>query len=192
LDHAKLRIRQIRAEVSSVGTRSAHRLLKRLSGKERAVTHETCHVASKQLVTFAKSIGTREIVMEDLLGIRDRSKRKKKKFRARTHRWPFAFLQYCIEYKAIGAGITFSLVSPAYTSQICPKCGHISKSNRKRSQFRCVACNHSDNADRNAAISIAARSILWRQTVEERAAINPLIVSNEGEVANSGTSSLVN
>ena len=53
LNHRRLRLRQTKAKVASVGTRSAKRLLKRLSGKEKAVTQELLHVASKQLVAFA-------------------------------------------------------------------------------------------------------------------------------------------
>jgi putative transposase len=46
-------------------------------------------------------------------------------------------------------------VNPAYTSQTCNKCGYISKENRKtQSIFKCVKCNHFDNADLNASFNI--------------------------------------
>jgi len=51
-------------------------------------------------------------------------------------------------------------VSPAYTSQKCSVCGHVSKENRKsQSAFRCVACGHAENADLNAARNILASGI---------------------------------
>lgn len=50
------------------------------------------------------------------------------------------------------------LVNPDFTSQMCPKCGHISKKNRKSQEtFCCEKCNHENNADINAAINIKDR-----------------------------------
>ena len=57
LNHRRLRLRQTRARVASVGTRSAYRLLKRLSGREKSVTQELCHLASKRVVAFAQLVG---------------------------------------------------------------------------------------------------------------------------------------
>lgn len=62
-------------------------------------------------------------------------------------------LRYCKEY-----GINVSLVNPDYTSQCCPKCGFVSKDNRKsQEEFKCIKCNHTDNADHNASINIKNR-----------------------------------
>ena len=48
-------------------------------------------------------------------------------------------------------------VNPAYTSQTCAECGHIAPENRRsQSEFRCVSCGHTANADTNAAINILA------------------------------------
>ena len=50
------------------------------------------------------------------------------------------------------------LVNPDFTSQMCPKCGHISKNNRKSQEtFCCEKCNHKNNADTNAAKNIKGR-----------------------------------
>ena len=50
------------------------------------------------------------------------------------------------------------LVNPDFTSQMCPKCGHISKNNRKSQEtFYCEKCNHKNNADINAAKNIKGR-----------------------------------
>ncbi|MDF0592281.1 zinc ribbon domain-containing protein [Methanotrichaceae archaeon M04Ac] len=49
-------------------------------------------------------------------------------------------------------------MDPAYTSQECPVCHHISRSNRPtRDQFACVCCGFSGPADTVAARNIAAR-----------------------------------
>ena len=50
------------------------------------------------------------------------------------------------------------LVNPDFTSQMCPKCEHISKNNRKLQEtFCCEKCGHENNADINAAINIKDR-----------------------------------
>ena len=50
------------------------------------------------------------------------------------------------------------LVNPDFTSQMCPKCGHISKNNRKSQEtFCCEKCNYKNNADINAAKNIKGR-----------------------------------
>ena len=61
-------------------------------------------------------------------------------------------LEQCLSYKAY-----IEKVNPAYTSQICNKCGSVDKANRKtQAIFKCRHCGHEDNADVNAALNILA------------------------------------
>lgn len=63
--------------------------------------------------------------------------------------------------KASRAGVRLILVNPKHTSQRCAECGHIAKENREsQAVFRCVSCDHTDNADRNAARNILAKGLL--------------------------------
>ena len=189
--HKRLKIRQTRAKVASVGTRSAYRLLKRLSGKEKAVTQEAMHLASKQVVAFAKQNKARVIVMEDLTGIRESSRKPKKgskpkqhhKQRARNNRWAFALCQFFIRYKAEAKGMGFELVDPKNTSRSCPCCDYTNKSNRNGLVFRCIACNFTDNADRVGARNISLRSLFLRQAEETRAVCQPAYSSHGGSCA---------
>lgn len=49
-------------------------------------------------------------------------------------------------------------VDPRYTSQTCRKCGHVARANRTtQSDFKCVVCGHTNNADVNAAEVIELR-----------------------------------
>ena len=67
-------------------------------------------------------------------------------------------IRQCIEYKAAASGVEFAAVDPAYTSQTCNACGHISRENRKsQDRFVCVECGHTENADINAAKNILRR-----------------------------------
>jgi putative transposase len=59
LNHRRSCIRRTRAAVQSVGTRSARRLLKRMSGHEAAVTAHLLHIASKALVSYAVEVGAK-------------------------------------------------------------------------------------------------------------------------------------
>jgi len=62
-----------------------------------------------------------------------------------------------LEYKSSWYGADVIPINPQYTSQLCSKCGHISKENRRsQAQFVCVSCDFSLNADINAARNILA------------------------------------
>ena len=51
-------------------------------------------------------------------------------------------------------------VNPAYTSQTCHGCGHVSAGNRPaQSTFRCQACGRTANADVNAALNIRRQGL---------------------------------
>jgi putative transposase len=60
-----------------------------------------------------------------------------------------------LAYKLAWRGGKLVAVSPAYTSQRCPECGHVAKENRRsQAVFCCVECRHSANADHVGAINI--------------------------------------
>ena len=60
-------------------------------------------------------------------------------------------LELCLNYK-----MEVRKVPPAYTSQTCHSCGHVDKDSRRRLNFKCTACGHTDDADVNAALNILA------------------------------------
>ena len=63
-----------------------------------------------------------------------------------------------LEYKVSWNGGFVVAVPPAYTSQTCPCCGHVSKDNRQtQADFACVECGYEENADVVGAINILAR-----------------------------------
>lgn len=64
-------------------------------------------------------------------------------------------LYYATKYKCV---VLF--VPAAGTSQKCPECGHVAAVNRpKQATFKCVNCEHEDNADLNAAINIRDKGL---------------------------------
>ena len=74
----------------------------------------------------------------------------------------FGHLRRLIAYKAEWYGRELILVDPKNTSRTCHCCGHISAKNRKGKSFRCVSCDHRDDADINAAKNILEKGILHR------------------------------
>ncbi len=139
--------------LQSVGTKSAKRRLKQLSGREAKFRSDTNHRISKKLVSKAKDTN-RAIVLEDLSGIRKRTTVKKAQ-RAKHHSWSFHQLRSFVHYKAQRNGVQVMLVNPAYTSRTCSVCSHCEKANRKsQSEFLCKSCGHNVNADLNAAFNI--------------------------------------
>ena len=66
-----------------------------------------------------------------------------------------------LEYKAEKSGSKIVLVDPKSTSQTCLKCGHKSKTNRKKQdKFKCTKCSYETNADVNAAGIILKRAYI--------------------------------
>ncbi len=60
-----------------------------------------------------------------------------------------------LDYKLAWNGGMLVVVSPAYTSQTCSECGHVSPENREtQSRFVCRSCGTIQNADLNAAKNI--------------------------------------
>ena len=63
-----------------------------------------------------------------------------------------------LEYKLRWRGGQLILVSPQYTSQCCPACGHTAKENRTtQALFACVQCGYTENADVVGAINVLQR-----------------------------------
>lgn len=141
----------LRAELQSKGTRSARRLLKKISGKEnRFITHVN-HCISKEIVDMPYDV----FAIEDLTSIRVQNRNKGKQFTRKLNNWSFYQLQQFLEYKAEAASKSVMTVDPRYTSQKCSECGHIYKGNRKGHSFKCVKCGFQIHSDLNAARNIA-------------------------------------
>jgi putative transposase len=80
----------------------------------------------------------------------------------------FGRLRHWICTRAEEAGCRVWVVPAHHTSQECAACGHTAKETRvSRDRFRCVDCGHTNHADVNAAVNIAARGqaaeAAWRE-----------------------------
>jgi IS605 OrfB family transposase len=158
-DSVRTRNTKLKAALQSKGTKSAKRHLKLTSGKERKFKTNLNHCISKTLVGIAKDT-KRAIALEDLTHIRSRTTVRKAQ-RGRLGKWAFSQLRWFVDYKSKLNGVPVYLIDPRNTSKQCSECGHIDKANRKnQSEFVCVACGHTENADINAAKNIASRAVV--------------------------------
>jgi putative transposase len=81
----------------------------------------------------------------------------------RLHHLPFRALQFYTSYKASFEGIPTAWITPEYTSQRCPMCGHTERANRNKKRFKCRDCGHQDHSDRGASVNIAVKGIKKHQ-----------------------------
>lgn len=144
----------LRKKLSTKGTHSAKRLLRKLSGKEKRFSREVNHIITKKLASRSE---VKTYVIEDLKGIRNQ--RRGKKLNKMMSSWPFQQFESFLMYKCAAQGISVVKVDARYTSQRCSCCGHVKKENRHGGRYSCNRCGFSGHADINAAINIRDRWI---------------------------------
>jgi IS605 OrfB family transposase len=143
---------------------NAKRKLRAISGRERRFKSNTNHTIAKQIVAKATDTG-RGVAIEDLEGIRNRTRFRKKQ-RDRMSKWAFAELREYIEYKAALAGVKVIPVDPRDTSKKCPACNHVSRKNRiRREVFLCDECGYFDHADIVGANNIRSGALVIAREV---------------------------
>jgi len=186
------------------GTRSATRRLRSLSGRERRFKLDVNHVIAK---TIIEQHPQAFIGLEDLTGIRERTKRRKyrrkgnkilpltpKQRRANRHvsKWAFAELHDIIMYQATFAGSIAIKVDADYTSKACPMCGYRDEKNRPDKGLLFICQNHACtyrlrsgraytlHADLVGARNIAMRTFCVRQDWIQTGQLSVVPGSNSG------------
>ena len=152
--HKRDKYQKLRAELQAKGTKSAKRRLKKLSGRENRWISDVNHCLSKTLV---QKFGANTLfVLENLTGVSFERTDLPKTLRNQNRSWAFYQLEQFLTYKAHLNNSEVVEVSAAYTSQRCPKCGTIKKSNRnhKLHEYHCTNCGYRSNDDRIGAMNI--------------------------------------
>ena len=149
--------KHIRAELQAKGTKSAKRVLKRISGRENRWMTDVNHRLSKTLVrVYGKNT---LFVLEDLTGVsfaEENISKKSSKDKYQLRSWTFYQLEQFLSYKAEAIGSKVIKVKADYTSQRCPKCGRIHKENRHHDihEYICDSCGYRSNDDRVGAMNL--------------------------------------
>ena len=120
------------------------RAVRQSPGKEQRWMRAVNHQLSRQIVSHAQQQGVGVIRMEQLAGIRDRTRQRtartsggaKSALARKNNRmiatWTFHQLAAFIAYQAERAGSAVEWVDPAYTSQPGPACFHRTKATDRR------------------------------------------------------------
>jgi len=168
-----LRIRQRRVsrkKKRSANRRQAANQVAKLHQKIRRQREDNHNKVAKSFVSVADVVAVENLNNK---GMRARCKPKKDengkyvrngqsakaKLNQRLSDASFGLLREKIEQQCQKQGKHFVAVPPKFTSQQCPKCHHIDKSNRDGEKFLCVECGYLDDADNNAASNIAVKGL---------------------------------
>ena len=150
----RAKYQKLRATLQAKGTKSAKRHLKKLSGRENRWISDVNHCLSKTLV---QKYGANTLfVLENLNGVSFERTDLPKVLRNQNKSWAFYQLAQFLTYKAHLNNSEVIEVSAQYTSQRCPKCGMIKKSNRNHDlhEYHCINCDYRSNDDRLGAMNI--------------------------------------
>lgn len=144
----------LRRQLQQIRTSSSRRRLKAIGQRENRWMQDVNHQVSKALVEMNPQNTLH--VLEDLTGIRSATEKVKVRNRYVMVSWSYFDLEQKLTYKAKEHGQKVIKVSPRYTSQTCPRCGHIEKSNRDHAKhiFKCKCCGYTSNDDRIGAMNL--------------------------------------
>jgi putative transposase len=139
-DRLYQKVQSIRANRQRQGLRENSPRLDRLEDRLSGLTKTACgHVANRLIQDHPGHT----FVIEDL----DlRGCRGSKRFCYRGLHRALASKAPCLE------------VNPAYTSQTCPSCGYVHRSNRRGTKFKCRSCGRVSHADLVGGLNLLRRS----------------------------------
>ena len=145
---------KLRKELQMRQTPSSRRRLKAIGSRENRWMQDINHQVSKALVQNNPKHTL--FVLEDLSGVRNSTEKIRLKDRYVSVSWSFYDLEQKLIYKSKQNQSTVIKVNPAYTSQTCPCCGHIEKTNRNKKLhlFTCKNCGYKSNDDRIGAMNL--------------------------------------
>ncbi len=115
VENTRQRYFRLRKILQHIGTRSAKRKLRKISGKERRFKKDTNHCLSKYIISKAKGTA-RAIGIENLKYIRSRSRITVKSQRDRHSKWAFGELRQFFTYKARSEAVPLRVIDPKNTS----------------------------------------------------------------------------
>lgn len=124
--------------------RAKRRLLNKTDNKLKNLYHQT----TKKTIDFAKKHNVSEIICGNCKSISTNTKKKRRLNRVNRQKMSqmeYGTLMNQLKYKAALNGIRFVLVNESYTSQMCPKCGKLHKTNNRN--YKCCDCGYSAHRD---------------------------------------------
>lgn len=158
----------LRKHLQMHNTRNSKRRIRELGHKENRYITWINHTLTKALIDHYGSHTL--FVMENLTGIKENTLANVQKNRRYLQvSWSYYQFQQMLEYKAKQVGSKVVYVNAYKTSQRCPKCGRINKSNRKHGihEYQCDRCGYRSNDDRIGAMNIYYLGTMVRSGVSK-------------------------
>jgi len=123
--------------------------------KRQKHTHEECKSMLYSILNKIDFTNVKMIVIEDLKRVKSGKRGKfPRLFNRRLSHWLYACIADWLSQHCEELGIQLEKKSPWKTSQRCSVCGKWDRRNRRGSEFKCVHCGFSDDADHNAAVNL--------------------------------------
>lgn len=137
------------------GSHRSRQSFRRLTGYIGKFSKTRTEQIAWQVIRLAKEYKC-NIAIENL---HFRASKFSKKVNRQINLIPYRKFRFALYNIAVREQILIKEIRAEYTSQMCSRCGHISKSNRRNyKQFRCIKCGFECNSDRNASVNIARRA----------------------------------
>ena len=162
---------KLRKELQMRRTPSSRRRIKAIGQRENRWMQDVNHCISKALVDNNPKHTL--FVLEDLSGVRNATERVRTKDRYVSVSWSFYDLEQKLIYKAKQNQSTVIKVDSRYTSQCCPMCGHVERSNRDKRLhlFCCKNCGYKSNDDRIGAMNLHRMGINYLEDSQVPSAV---------------------
>ena len=155
IQHKRHKFAKTRQKLQLKNTRNARRRLLIIGKRENRWMSDVNHCLTKALVSNYDSDTL--FVLEDLTGITFDEKILSGTNQQRNDKraWAFYQLEQFLKYKADEVGSLVINVSAKYTSQRCPKCRIVDKTQRHHNdhEYRC-SCGYRTNDDRVGALNL--------------------------------------
>lgn len=143
--------RAVNIRRNNLGTKAFERRKKKFQEEIKRIINEAINSVFKHHAGNA-------IVLEDF-GSRSffDCSRLSRKWSRRLSIWVRGLIRDRLEFKAALAGVRLIYVPAAYSSQVCPVCGHVCRRNRRGNAFKCTCCGYEAHADAKAAEALLMR-----------------------------------
>jgi len=146
-------------QLLTVNGKKKSKQLARLYRTRRKRFRHAVATFARQLVKDLYARGVSTIVIGELTGIRSNSNHSRQGNTMVHNYWSHKYVADRLRWTTEEYGMNVRTVSEAYTSQTCPRCGHISRQNcRNWRYFKCVCCGFEGNADRVASVNICRKA----------------------------------
>jgi putative transposase len=132
------------------------KLYEKISNKRLNFIHHITNDYRNYKVVYVEDLNIKSI-SKNTVGTLDKpniSSKQKSRLNNKILQQSWGIFFDILEYKLLERCSRLCKVNPMYTSQRCSKCGNVSKESRYKENYTCVKCNHTEDADVNAAKNI--------------------------------------